>query len=693
MTVKYISIPSKRLAETINGSAYTFSLNNILGWDNEALTASDFGTKHYIAFRNSAGTKLELMEINPATIADPEITILKRGLGFDGNQVTEVPTNIQDVWVKGDTIVELGTHASQLLEETVRVSGDQTIAGVKTFSEIPKSAGVPTDADHVMNYAKAVAMLTGSTSINRIQVAGTAGENLTVGNLVYLKLADGLWWKCDADTAATVENIILGIAQATTTAGNSISGGVLLQGVDTNQTGLTDKTTYYAGNTAGAISSTPGTNEVTLGVSRSTSSLLFVPRYNQQLTEDQQDALVGSSGTPKLSNPFLTENDSSNAATKTATTISFTAASKTIADSANGFVTAGFRAGDSITVSGTVSNNGTFTIVSVAAGAIVVAESLVNESAGSSFTIATVNANKLVRMNSNGELPSISAGGLTGIMNLFGDGSDGDVVISSNTTLTSDKYYNNLTVNSTFTLNTAGYRVFVKGTLINNGTIACNGGNASNSTGGVAGGGGSTASGGAGGAGGSNAPTFGGGGGGGGGVLWISANIISVQGTMQAIGGNGANGVISGGTNVAVNGSNGGSVTKTMIQSGSGGAAGVIGGGGGGTAGSAGTISSSTMNQRTLAAMLPFIDLLSATALGGGAGGAGGASTVNGGAQAASGGGGGQGGNIFLLYHTIITTGTTTVTGGTGGTGASALGYTGGNGSAGSAGRTITVQI
>ena len=56
--------------------------------------------------------------------------------------------------------------------------------------------------------------------------------------------------------------------------------------------------------------------------------------------------------------------------------------------------------------------------------------------------------------------------------NVFGTGSDGDVTISSNTTLTRDMFYNNLTVNSGVTLNTGGYRIFVKGTLTNNGTIS-----------------------------------------------------------------------------------------------------------------------------------------------------------------------------------------------------------------------------
>lgn len=54
---------------------------------------------------------------------------------------------------------------------------------------------------------------------------------------------------------------------------------------------------------------------------------------------------------------------------------------------------------------------------------------------------------------------------------VYGPGFDGTVIISSNTSLTKDMYYNNLTVNNGVTLNANGYRIFVKGTLTLNGTI------------------------------------------------------------------------------------------------------------------------------------------------------------------------------------------------------------------------------
>jgi hypothetical protein len=48
---------------------------------------------------------------------------------------------------------------------------------------------------------------------------------------------------------------------------------------------------------------------------------------------------------------------------------------------------------------------------------------------------------------------------------LFGDGMDGDAVLSVLTTLGRETYYNNLTITGTGTLKPAGFRCFVKGTL------------------------------------------------------------------------------------------------------------------------------------------------------------------------------------------------------------------------------------
>ena len=48
---------------------------------------------------------------------------------------------------------------------------------------------------------------------------------------------------------------------------------------------------------------------------------------------------------------------------------------------------------------------------------------------------------------------------------IYGSGMDGNVTISTNTTLARDMYYNNLTINPGIVLDTAGYRVFVRNNL------------------------------------------------------------------------------------------------------------------------------------------------------------------------------------------------------------------------------------
>jgi hypothetical protein len=57
---------------------------------------------------------------------------------------------------------------------------------------------------------------------------------------------------------------------------------------------------------------------------------------------------------------------------------------------------------------------------------------------------------------------------------IYGTGSDGTVIIASNTSLSRDMYYDNLTINTGVHLNTNGYRVFVKNALTLTGNIGVN---------------------------------------------------------------------------------------------------------------------------------------------------------------------------------------------------------------------------
>lgn len=200
---------------------------------------------------------------------------------------------------------------------------------------------------------------------------------------------------------------------------------------------------------------------------------------------------------------------------------------------------------------------------------------------------------------------------------IFGDGSDGDVTINADTSLSSDMYYNNLTVNSTKNLTCNGYRIFVKNTLTNNGTIKANGNSGTNASG----------------------TTLGNGGG--------ATPTGSILGGVA--GGNGSGG---GSVGVGSAGQPGTSITKGI------GANGIIGGAGGtrtggytgGTGGAAGTITGTIYNKvKNFTSAYNLFDIFPGSVIlpfyasaGSGGGGAGGQSSDTN--YSAGGGGGGSAG-------------------------------------------------
>lgn len=309
-----------------------------------------------------------------------------------------------------------------------------------------------------------------------------------------------------------------------------------------------------------------------------------------------------------------------------------------------------------------------------------------------------------------------------------GDGSDGAATISSGTTtLTRDMYYTDLTVNGTGTLNAAGYRIYVNGTLTVDNTSGGGiinpggaGGNASGSTAGAAG----------------AAPASGTLPAGVAGVIGVVGNTIGANssqsgnngttgtaaalgiGAAGATGGNGGAGAITAGTGGA-----GGAITGTITQQprsyawannlfqfssntataveryktsasgGSGGSGGcstsggqtATSGAGGGSGGSGGCI---------------FIEARKAVLTGagcinakGGAGGNGGNGSGTGTAGGGGGGAGGTGGVVIFIYQTKTGTGTVLAAGGAGGSAGTSTGGTAATaGSTGTAGTVITIN-
>lgn len=293
------TIPTKRLAATIDGSAALIKLNNILDWSGTDLTPSYLGDVLYAVLRDQDNTVLEIMQLDPTTIANNSttgITILRRGLKFNGDLTTEVSAN-KLVWVKNQTIIEIGTDVPQIFQNYINITDDQSVAGIKTFSSFPVKSGstTPTAAGELATKAYVDATATGSATYDQNIVAGTAGETLVSGDLVYFKMSDQRWWKTDSDAAATSIDVKLGVSQGSASAGASVN--VLIGGLAKNFTGLTAGTAYFVSGTAGAVSSTRGTFARFVGRAVSTTSMFFDANSDIETMKQSMNQIYGASTT------------------------------------------------------------------------------------------------------------------------------------------------------------------------------------------------------------------------------------------------------------------------------------------------------------------------------------------------------------------------------------------------------------
>lgn len=285
-----VAVFQTSLQSSITSSATSMTL--VSGTDKSGDSISG-----YICFNIDEGTALE--EFVCGTASGTAVTGMLRGIDpIDGD--LEV-TALKKAHRRGASVKVTNYPSLGILSRIL--NGNETIPNPITYATGigPVASSDLADKEYVISVVSG-----GSVSFEKVVVNGNAGETVAAGNLLYLDSADSEWKKADADTASSVENVVLGIAQGAGTDGNAITDGVLVRGVDANQSGLTPNSVYYASNTAGGISASAGTKEVTIGIATGGATLLFAPRFNQQITEDLQDALAGTGGTPSSSNKFVT---------------------------------------------------------------------------------------------------------------------------------------------------------------------------------------------------------------------------------------------------------------------------------------------------------------------------------------------------------------------------------------------------
>lgn len=142
---------------------------------------------------------------------------------------------------------------------------DETLTG---YWDVP----TPLSDDNIANKSYVDSLVNGGAVSNaRLVAAGTAGETLAAGDIIAYRKSDGEWYLADNDSPNFLVDSTLGIAQGAGTDGNAITGGVLLEGLDTNQSALSAGQRYFISGTAGDL--TTSTTTIMVGQARSTTNL------------------------------------------------------------------------------------------------------------------------------------------------------------------------------------------------------------------------------------------------------------------------------------------------------------------------------------------------------------------------------------------------------------------------------------
>ncbi len=201
------------------------------------------------------------------------------------------------------------SNPPQLYEKHAVKENDETITGTWEFDAVPTTISDPVSGDELARRSWVLSVVNGGpVSTDKLVEVGTAGETILIGQPIYLKAADGLWYKAIGTTASTLNNVQLGIAQGGGTVGNPITDGILRRGIDTNQSGGAAGDLGYISDTT-TIATTTGTVERVIGNFMSATEFNFDPDFYYLSTADIKAASQGGGdfGTPSATNKFITE--------------------------------------------------------------------------------------------------------------------------------------------------------------------------------------------------------------------------------------------------------------------------------------------------------------------------------------------------------------------------------------------------
>lgn len=259
----------------ISSSATSFTLTSFtLPQNDYPIADGDLSDTFYLTVEPGNRTRQEFISCTTVTQnAGGTATISGCTRGLSPISPYTASTSLQFAHSGGSPVIL--SNPPQFYEQFGALENDEAITGSWT-------AITPTAADGIAikSYVDSV-VNGGDLTLDGISIGATAGDTIAVGDIVYFDAGGSNRWElAEADDSTTYTNVLLGIAQGTSTDGNSIPGGVLTRGYDTTQTGLSAGTTYYLSDTAGDISTATGTATIILGFAKDTAQFYFNPGLN-----------------------------------------------------------------------------------------------------------------------------------------------------------------------------------------------------------------------------------------------------------------------------------------------------------------------------------------------------------------------------------------------------------------------------
>ena len=237
------------------------------------LTMSSFGDTGYLTLEPGNTTRQEFVSFTGVTQnSDDSATLTGVTRGLSPISPFTASTTLRKAHPGGSVAVL--SDPPQLFNLFPKKADDETISGAWAATSYPTASTSIATKGYIDSIA-----LGGSTNIDTVIVAGTAGETVASGEILYFDTIQDEWMKADASVTASSTQVLLGVAQGAGTNGSAVSGGVLLLGLDTKNAGGTAGNAIYISDTAGATSTSAGTVSKQIGIMRNSTTFYFNPYF------------------------------------------------------------------------------------------------------------------------------------------------------------------------------------------------------------------------------------------------------------------------------------------------------------------------------------------------------------------------------------------------------------------------------